>query len=76
MLTKVWPIVYNISVKEIYIVLGIIYMETQLQVGSPALNRSNPKKKEPFTEDEMLPLMREHFLSSNLVNQEYTYAIE
>lgn len=51
-------------------------METQLQVGSPALNRSNPKKKEPFTEDEMLPLMREHFLSSNLVNQEYTYAIE
>lgn len=31
-------------------------METQLQVGSPALNRSNPKKKEPFTEDKMLPL--------------------
>lgn len=44
-------------------------METQLQVGSPALNRSNPKKKEPFTEDKMLPLMREHFLLSNLVNK-------
>ena len=48
LLTEIFPIVYNISVKEVYIVLGIIYMETQLQVGSPALNRSNPKEKEPL----------------------------
>jgi len=62
LLTKLLQIVYNKSVKDVCIVLGIIYTETQSQVGSPALNRSNPKKKEPFVDSEMLPQLREHFL--------------
>lgn len=46
--TKQRKLLYNNSVNEVYVVLGIIYMETLPQVGSPALNRNYPKKKEPF----------------------------
>ena len=67
-MTKIALYVYNKSVKEVYIALGIIYTETPLQVGSPALNRSNPKKKEPFRSNVVLPQMREHFLYREEVN--------
>lgn len=62
LLTKLLYIVYNNGVGDVYIALGIIYAETPLQVGSPALNRRNLKKKEPFLSSVMLPQTREHFL--------------